>query len=64
MLGGVTMSAKTIHIRVDSEVKDNAEEILNSLGLTLSGAVNVFLRKIIQEKGIPFSLKSDSKDLN
>ena len=64
MLGGVTMSAKTIHIRVDSEVKDNAEEILNSLGLTLSGAVNVFLRKIIQEKGIPFSLKSDSKDSN
>lgn len=58
------MSAKTIHIRVDSEVKDNAEGILNSLGLTLSGAVNVFLRKIIQEKGIPFSLKSDSKDLN
>lgn len=58
------MSAKTIHIRVDSEVKENAEEILNSLGLTLSGAVNVFLRKIIQENGIPFSLKSNSKDLD
>lgn len=58
------MSAKTIHIRVDSEVKENAEEILNSIGLTLSGAVNVFLRKIIQENGIPFSLKSNSKDLD
>ncbi|MBR5450635.1 MAG: type II toxin-antitoxin system RelB/DinJ family antitoxin, partial [Methanocorpusculum sp.] len=33
----------TLSIRVDTETKDKAEAICSSLGMPLSGAVNVFL---------------------
>lgn len=51
------MSATTMNIRVDSEIKDNAKEIFSELGLDLTTAVNIFLRQSIREHGIPFDLK-------
>ena len=53
------MSASTMNIRVDSEIKDNAKKIFAELGLDLSTAVNIFLRQSIREHGIPFELKLD-----
>ena len=53
------MSATTMNIRVDSEVKNSAKEILSEIGLDLSTAVNIFLRQTIRENGIPFDLKLD-----
>lgn len=51
------MSATTMNIRVDSEIKDTAKEIFAELGLDLTTAVNIFLRQSIREHGIPFELK-------
>lgn len=51
------MSATTMNIRVDSEIKDTAKEIFAELGMDLTTAVNVFLRQSIREHGIPFDLK-------
>ena len=53
------MSATTMNIRVDSEVKNSAKKILSEIGLDLSTAVNIFLRQTIRENGIPFDLKLD-----
>ena len=46
-----------INIRVNDEVKKEAETIFKSLGLNMSVAMNLFLKKCISEKGIPFDLK-------
>ena len=51
------MSKEILSIRVEKEVKREAERILNELGLNLSTAVNIFLKTLIREKGIPFPLK-------
>ena len=51
------MSATTMNIRVDSDIKNNAKEIFAELGMDLTTAVNVFLRQSIRHHGIPFELK-------
>ena len=52
--------AKTssIHVRVDPKIKEEAEETLNSLGMTLAEAINIYLRQIILNYGIPFEIKN------
>lgn len=53
------MATTNLNIRTDKAVKDQAEEIFNELGLTMTTAVNLFLRTAIREQGIPFALKLD-----
>ena len=51
------MHARTttnLNIRTDKDVKEQAEQIFNELGLNMTSAVNVFLRTTIRENGIPF----------
>ena len=47
----------TITARVDSDKKRQAEEIFNDIGMTLSGAINVFINEVVMYQGIPFSLR-------
>ncbi len=47
----------TINLRVDSEVKEQAGEILASLGLTLSEAFNLLLHQVRIVRGLPFEIK-------
>ena len=47
----------TINLRVDSDVKEQAVEILNSLGLTLSEAFNLLLHQVRITRGLPFEVK-------
>jgi len=49
----------TVSIRTEQAIKDDAEKILEELGLNLSSAVNIFLRQVIRENGIPFPVKLD-----
>lgn len=51
------MTTTNLNIRTDKDVKEQAEQIFNELGLNMTSAVNVFLRTTIRENGIPFSLK-------
>jgi DNA-damage-inducible protein J len=54
------MAATTnLNIRTDKEIKDQAEQIFSELGLSMTTAVNMFLRTTIREHGIPFELKLD-----
>lgn len=46
-----------INIRSDKQIKEDAESVISELGLTLSGAINIFLRTVVRERGIPFELK-------
>jgi len=53
------MAVTNLNIRTDKEIKDQAEQIFNELGLNMTTAVNMFLRTVIRENGIPFHLKLD-----
>ncbi len=48
-----------ISLRVDDDVKRGAERALNDIGLSMSTAINVFLRKVAREGRIPFELSAD-----
>lgn len=44
-------------IRIDPEVKKEATAILDELGLSMSTAVNAFLRALVREGGMPFEMR-------
>lgn len=44
-------------IRIDPKVKREATAILDELGLSMSTAVNAFLRALVRESGMPFEMK-------
>ena len=49
-----------IFVRVEPEVKEQAEEILDELGIPMSNAVGMFLRQVVLQRGIPFDIKLPS----
>lgn len=53
------MAAKTanLYARIEPDVKEQAESILNSLGIPVSNAINMFYKQIILQRGIPFEVK-------
>ncbi len=51
------MESTNLNIRTDKEIKIAAEKIFEELGLTMTTAINIFLRQTIRENGIPFELK-------
>ena len=55
------MSSKTTNvcIRMDTKLKEQSEELFSQLGLNLSTAINIFLRKAVREGGIPFRINID-----
>lgn len=50
-------NSSSLYVRMDSSLKDGAESILKQLGITSSGAVQMFYQQIILHKGIPFDVK-------
>lgn len=55
----------TININVNSQIKKEANAILNDLGLNMSTAINMFLTQVIKRNGIPFEIRNPepSKEL-
>jgi len=51
--------AKTaiIQARIDPEVKNNAQNILSKLNITMSEAISIFLTQVSLNRGIPFDVK-------
>ncbi|MCD7777465.1 MAG: type II toxin-antitoxin system RelB/DinJ family antitoxin [Clostridiales bacterium] len=59
--------AKTasIYARIEPNLKEQAEYILNELGIPMSNAISMFLKQIVLQKGIPFEMKlPKNKPLN
>ena len=48
---------ETLHIRVNGDVKQDAENTLEVLGLSISEAVNMFLHQISLVGGLPFEVR-------
>jgi len=52
-----------IFARVEPEIKDQAEQVLNQLGIPMSNAIGLFLRQVVLHRGIPFEMKLPEKKL-
>ena len=52
----------SVNVRTTEDVKKGAEVILNGLGLNISSAVNLFLKQVINYRGIPFDLRLPNKE--
>jgi len=51
-------STSQINVVVDTKTKEEAARILDDLGLSMSTAINVYLKQIIRNSGIPFEIKT------
>lgn len=51
------MSTSNINIRVDSNLKREAEALFDDLGLSMSTAITMFLRSAVNHDGLPFEVK-------
>ena len=58
------MTTTNINIRMDSDLKAQADALFGELGMNLSTAFNIFVRQSIRDGGIPFeiTLNQTSKD--
>ena len=48
-----------ISIRIDDNVKKEAENVCKDIGISLSSAINIYLKRIGRERRIPFELTSE-----
>lgn len=51
----------TINIRIDENLKKESESILNELGLGMTAAMTIFLKAVVRNNGIPFTLDIPNK---
>ena len=52
------MATVNTSIKIDEETKKEVQKLFKDLGLSLSTAINIFLKQAIREKGIPFYINS------
>ena len=54
---------KTLNLRVDADLKHQAETIFSDLGIPTSTAINMFLRTVVRYGSIPFDLRISPNEL-
>ncbi len=50
------MAQSNICIRMDEDLKKQFDFLCNELGLTMSTAINIFVKKFVREQALPFAL--------
>ena len=53
------MATTNFTVRMDAELKKQAEELFSELGLSMSAAMTVFLKQAVYEHGIPFEIRRE-----
>lgn len=51
----------TLNIRIDSELKNEAESIIDELGLSTSTAIVLFFKALVRHKGLPFDVRLEKE---
>ena len=52
------MPKTTLNLRIDSNIKKQAEKVVDELGISMSAAIILYLKAIVRENGIPFDMKA------
>lgn len=50
-------AGQTTSIRLDPELKAQAQEVFDGLGLSLTSAITIFLKASVREQGLPFDMR-------
>lgn len=50
------MAVVNTNIKIDQTLKQESQELFESFGLSLSSAINMFLRQAVREQAIPFRI--------
>ena len=53
-----------INIRIDKNIKQEAETLFEKLGMSISGAINIFFRQAIRQQAIPFEIKAATTEMD
>lgn len=53
------MANINITVRMDEEIKRQADDLFSDLGMSLSGAITVFIKQCIRQQAIPFRIARD-----
>lgn len=48
-----------IGVRVEDDLKKNAEALFDEMGLSMASAITIFLKAVCREKRIPFEIKAE-----
>ncbi len=48
----------TVTVRLDSNLKQQAENICNEMGLNMSSAITIFLKRLVKDRAIPFKVSA------
>lgn len=49
--------SKGLYLKVEPELKEEAEKVLEELGLNMSNAIGMFLKQVVMQKAIPFKVE-------
>ena len=49
----------SLNVKIDRDVKAEADNVFNSMGMTLSTAINIFVPQAVKERAIPFTISAD-----
>lgn len=55
---------QAIQVRLEKDLKKNADKVLTSLGLDMPSAIRIFLTKVVSTNSIPFELKNNTYTVN
>ena len=65
MLEVKDMKKAVVHVRMEPNLKEDAEKVLDRLGISTSTAVTLFLKEVVAYRGIPFEVRiPDGVDLD
>ncbi len=56
------MATTNLNIRIDENLKKQAEVLFSDLGLNMSSAITVFLKSAVDYNGIPFEIKKTGRN--
>lgn len=55
------MASVNVSIRMDPDLKAQAEQVLAQLGMNMNGTINMFLQQIVRDRAVPLSLSLSSE---
>lgn len=53
------MTNTLVQVRIDDKLKKQATKVFEDVGLDLSTAIKIFLKRSVQKKGIPFAMNQE-----
>lgn len=51
------LANEIVRVRINEQLKKDATAVLETMGLTMSDAIRIFLKRVVDEKALPFALK-------